>query len=420
MKKELLHAMDYSIAAFNKEKSHAVTLLHHNDTDGLSSGTILLNAFEAIGYAVDRFSLEKPYPQVLDKLFTRKEGIIIFADFAGKIAPLISEKNRQQNLVLIIDHHPAEDVEDERVHVIDGELYGLKGDRDISASTTCYLWADMLLRTFGGTLDAGSTVVAGRKLEAGAHLAALGAIGDGFFVDGGLAGVNREILNTAVDKGLVKVNTTAAGENYTIMIGSHEYAAAKLCNILDTVGGVGYYQDGPSLGIQICRSGVSEATAQYVEELKSRQDSIFLKEIQNLKANLHSTDHIQWFDVENRFRPMGVKTIGVFCNLIKDMDFLDHTKYLAGFQRVPEEVPGFGKINFNSSKVSMRVSAYLTDRIRSEKNPGLNKILPEATARIGGFSDACHRLSAATTVRVGEEEMLINEMEAVLKVQGEG
>ncbi|MFW6274893.1 MAG: hypothetical protein ACOC2P_03540, partial [Spirochaetota bacterium] len=34
--------------------------------------------------------------------------------------------------------------------------------------------------------------------------------------------------------------------------------------------------------------------------------------------------------------------IGVFCNLISDMDFLDYTKYLPGFQRVPDEVPGSG------------------------------------------------------------------------------
>lgn len=407
MKNDLLDAMEYSISVLRREKSRKVTLLHHNDTDGLSSGTILLNAFEEIGYQVEHFSFEKPYPQVLDSLFTRKDGILIFADFAGKIAPLISEKNRQRNLVLIIDHHPAEEVDDERVQVLDGELYGLKGDRDISASTTCYLFADILLHSFG------------KQVYAGAHLAALGAIGDGFLVDGGLAGVNREVLNTAVDQELIKIHTTAADENYTIRVGTEEYPAVELCNILDTVGGVGYYQDGANLGIQICRNGVSEEDAQYVKELNKKKDSIFLKEIQNLQAHLYSTDNIQWFDVENRFQPMGVKMIGVFCNLIKDMDFLDHSKYLAGFQRVPDEVPGFGKIRFNSTKVSMRVSAYLTDAIRSEQSPGLNEFLPEATAMIGGFSDACHRLSAATTVTVGQEELLINQMEKVLHKKGE-
>jgi hypothetical protein len=33
---------------------------------------------------------------------------------------------------------------------------------------------------------------------------------------------------------------------------------------------------------------------------------------------------------------------------------------------------------------------------------------------LGGFSDACHTLTAATTVAVGKEEMLIEEMEKIL------
>ena len=45
---------------------------------------------------------------------------------------------------------------------------------------------------------------------------------------------------------------------------------------------------------------------------------------------------------------------------------------------------------------------------------GLDTFLPEATGRIGGFSDACHSLTAATTVAVGKEQALIDEMENIL------
>ena len=111
---------------------------------------------------------------------------------------------------------------------------------------------------------------------------------------------------------------------------------------------------------------------------------------------------------------MGVKMIGVFCNIIKDMDFLDKTKYLAGFQTVPNEVPGFGDIDFNSTKISMRVSNFLTDEIRSGATPGLSSFLPAATINVDGFADACHGLSAATTVKIGQEEDLIIEIEKEL------
>ena len=62
----------------------------------------------------------------------------------------------------------------------------------------------------------------------------------------------------------------------------------------------------------------------------------------------------------------------------------------------------------------MRVSDHLADKIRAGQAMGLNVLLPEATNRLGGFSDACHSLTAATTVAIGKEEELINEMERIL------
>lgn len=107
---------------------------------------------------------------------------------------------------------------------------------------------------------------------------------------------------------------------------------------------------------------------------------------------------------------MGVKMIGVFCSHIKNMEFLDHSKYLAGFQTIQNKIPGFGRIEFNATKISMRVSDELTGKIRAGKIPGLSSFLPEATVAIGGFADACHGLSAATTVRIGQEKELISKL----------
>lgn len=402
MVEELVCAMEDAVVALKKNASREVTLFHHNDTDGLSSGTILLNAFTLIGYETSRFSLEKPYPQVLEKILTKKNQIIIFADFAGRIAPLISKINDGNNFVIILDHHPAESVNDQSVLNLDGELYGLKGDRDISASATCYLFADALLRSFG------------KNGECFSHLGALGAIGDGFLVNGALSGINRDVMKLAVKMGLMRFDVTNDREVYYIQLGEKEYPAGEICTILDTLGGVGYYSNGTELGIQVCQSGVGSDTALYAEELEKTKEKVFTREIENLKSEIKTTDHMQWFNVEDRFQPMGVKMIGVFCTLIKDMKFLDETKYLAGFQKVPDCVPGFGEINFHFTKISMRVSEYMTEKIRSGLVPGLSSFLPEATGHIGGFSDACHGLSAATTVNIGQEILLINEIEKVL------
>jgi len=403
MIEDLLAAMKKAVDLWEERGLKDVILVHHNDSDGLSSGAILLESFEKIGCRVTRYSLEKPYPQVLETILGGQGKTIVFADFAGKISRLISELNGGRNLVLILDHHPAESVDDQTVLNLDGELFGLKGDRDISASSTCYLFARLMLTRYG--YDG----------EIYAHLAVLGAVGDGFLVNGVLSGVNRDILETAVQLGLVRIERSLQKEEYFLRLGGIEYPALEICTVLDTLGGVGYYSDGASRGIEVCLSGMTSEIRSFADELIRRKNEIFEEEIRNLNNNLHTTDHIQWFNVENRFQPMGVKMIGVFCTEIKEMEFLDRTKYLAGFQNVPDSVPGFGSIAFHSTKISMRVSGYMTQRIREGEIPGLNSFLPAATDVLGGFSDACHTLSAATTVKIGQDQQLITEMENILK-----
>jgi hypothetical protein len=121
--------------------------------------------------------------------------------------------------------------------------------------------------------------------------------------------------------------------------------------------------------------------------------------------------------VGERFAPMGVKMIGVFLDAVKNSDDIDPGRYLAGFQCIPDQIPGFGSVDLDQVKISMRVSGRLAARIRAGQAPGLDTFLPEATARLGGFSDACHSLSAATTVAVGDEVRLIEEMERILRGQ---
>ncbi len=141
MIKQLIEAMEKAIEEVRQWPEKTVHIFHHNDADGLSSGAILTRAFNRQGFEVRRFCLEKPYPAVLQKVYEQEGKILIFADFAGRIAPLLSNLNRGRNLTLILDHHVAEASKDPKVHNLDPDLYGLKGDRDISASTTCYIFA---------------------------------------------------------------------------------------------------------------------------------------------------------------------------------------------------------------------------------------------------------------------------------------
>jgi hypothetical protein len=401
----LINAMEHAIQEMRQWPEKTVQVFHHNDSDGLTSGAILTRALERQGLKVRRFCLEKPYPAVLKKVFEQEGCILIFADFAGRIAPMLSELNRGRNLTLILDHHVAEASTDPRVINLDPDLFGLKGDRDISASTTCYL--------FARTMDPVNCDMA--------HIAAIGAVGDGFFVDGKLVSQNRDVALEALKQGLIEIRQHAAGEQYLLTSSKGQINCIEQGDYLDILGGVGYYRKGPDMGVSVCLEGVSPESDRMVEELKAIRTKIFNEEIARLKAGgLKQAPHIQWFHVEKRLFPMGVKMIGALCDAIKDTNLIDPQKYLAGFQVIPDEIPGFGAIKFNEVKISMRVSPYMEGEIRAGRAMGLNILLPEATTRLGGFSDACHSLTAATTVAIGKEEKLIDEMEKIMNGESNG
>ena len=401
----LIDAMEHAIHELRDMPEKAVQVYHHNDSDGLTSGAILSRALERQGFAVRRFCLEKPYPAVLEKVYEQSGKILIFADFAGRIAPLLSGLNRGRNLTLILDHHVAEASTDPRVLNLDPDLFGLKGDRDISGSTTCYL--------FARALDP-----VNRDL---AHIAAVGAVGDGFFVDGALVSENRAVAMEAAEQGLIEIREQEAGEQYLLNRPEGQVDVVEFGDYLDVLGGAGYYQGGPDTGVRVCLEGVSPESDRTVEELKAVRTKIFDEEIAGLQAGgMRQAPHIQWFHLEDRFFPMGVKMVGAFCDAIRVTDLIDPGKYLAGFQIIPDEIPGIGSISFGQVKVSMRVSPAMEGEIRGGQAMGLNVLLPEATSRLGGFSDACHSLTAATTLAIGKEEQLIDEMESILTGESHG
>jgi single-stranded-DNA-specific exonuclease len=399
MIEELMNAMDNAVDEMNRNHGKVVRLFHHNDADGLTSAAILTRALERKGRTTLRCALEKPYPAVLERIFDREGEVIVFADFAGRIAPLISVLNGGKNLVLILDHHVASPATDPRVHNLDPDLYGLKGDIDISASVTCYLFAKRM----------------DKSNEDLATLAALGAVGDEFFLEGKLAGENRRALLEAIALGEVRIEEGKTGETCYFRTSRGEREGGALADYIETLGGVGYYRGGPEAGVSVCLQGSTETSDRIYEEFKTLKEERFRQEIERLKAgHLYRTDHLQWFHAKDRFVPMGVKMIGAFCDVIRNMDFIDPERYLAGFQCLPDFIPGFGPVGMNDVKISMRVSGWLEGQIRGGNALGLNRFLPEATSAVGGFSDACHSLTAATTVGEGKEERLIDVMEKIL------
>lgn len=381
-----------------------VLLVHHNDSDGLSSAATLEVALSRDGFTVKRIPLERVHPPIIERIHDLAAGRpVVYTDLGGRAAPAICAANRDRSLTLILDHHPAEASTSESVLCLSTEFFGLSGEKEISAAT-------------GATIFAVAMDPANRDL---AYLGVIGALGDSHDRDGRLVGENRDAMRDAVAQGAMTVHEEGGRETYELTKFGKAVPMQPFAKSLTTLGAAGYAMGGPDVGLRACLQGPTAEYASKLAELTALKDERFARELARLKrSGLTKMPHIQWFSVGDGFSPMGVKIIGEFCMDIRDEDLMTDDKYIAGFQDMPTDVPGLGRFEWDLVKVSMRVPTPLGERIVAGEMPGLDWLLPEAALKIGGSIDACHGYAAAALVPRGQEEELINLMDELLAQKG--
>ncbi len=404
LNREFFEWVDRTAEKLRNSIGERVTIVHHNDADGICSGAILSKLCESLGFEADLVCIEKVFPAVVRKIHERQEGgVIIYTDLGGLAAEMIERIDGGRNVVFIIDHHPAKSIESDHVFVLDPELAGISGDIFVSASTLNYIFCRRIRR----------------EMCEYAYLAVLGSVGDYHDRSGGVLGFDRFALDEAIHMGQVKVEIKGTKERYYIEFFG-EYAddvARRLTNL----GAVGYESMGYRKGVKACFEGFDDETLREAEGLETLKMEKFKEAIEHLKnGGLSRGRHVQWFHLHDMFSPMGVKAVGEFCQLIKDMTFVDENKYLIGFQNIPKEIPDLGEIDWNAVKMSGRVPTPLERKIFHGQAPGLDFLVPKASEAVGGFADATHKIAAATVIDRGREEEFVEAFERLVEEPGSG
>ena len=400
-KVEYVAALKDAVGRLLSAGAKRVTLVHHNDADGLSSAAVLTEALSRKGFEVERIPLERVHPPINERIHEAFAGRpIIYVDLGGRAGPVIAEINRGRSLTLIVDHHLAEDAGEPTVLNLSTELFGISGEKEISAATAAWLFALVLDEE-------------NRDL---AYLGVIGAIGDSHERGGKLIGENRETLLEAVSRGDVRVEEVDGRESYHLTRFGVEIPLKPFAKSLTTLGAAGYAMGGPDLGVRTCLSGPTAEYEKKLAELETLKRERFEQMITRLKEEgLSQTRYVQWFTVGKGFAPMGVKMVGEFCMEIRDLDFVDPGKYIAGFQDMPTEIPGLGHFDWDLVKISMRVPSPLEKKIVAGERPGLAWLLPEAAKVVGGSIDACHDYAAASLIPRGKEEELVRAMDGLVE-----
>ena len=79
-----------------------ITLIHHNDTDGITAGAILKKSLMRAGFAAENIPIERVHPAFLPAIHTPERRLILYADLGGQVADVISRHIPEGCRVIIL------------------------------------------------------------------------------------------------------------------------------------------------------------------------------------------------------------------------------------------------------------------------------------------------------------------------------
>ncbi|MEM2896584.1 MAG: DHH family phosphoesterase, partial [Candidatus Bathyarchaeia archaeon] len=352
-----LKSVEKCVAELKKVENKEFLLIHHDEADGLCSAAIVKRALERKGFFVKNLCLDKLFPEVIERFHSESGKNIVYTDIGSAHIKRISSFNRSKNFTIILDHHDTEPSLDSEIHNINPELYGLSGEREASSSTVAYF--------FSKTLDRANMDLS--------HLAVIGSAE----IPGTLSGLNKEALKDALEKKLVEIKKSRFGEEIRVTSLGKTLSYRRISTLLSVLGSVGYYKNGPKIGISICLEGLKpdlEEIALKLESERKLANRRLLTEL--MRKGLNQLRNIQWFNAMDNFQGMGTKVIGSFCSYLSFQRIVNQTKFLIGIMNMDSMIPGFGKLDREYVKVSARAPKVLGQMIEIGKKPPLSKTLP--------------------------------------------
>ncbi len=389
--KEFFESLIKAAEALKKSRVKEALIIHHDEADGLCSASIIKKALERFGFKIETLCLDKLFPNIIKTVQGKEEKIIFYTDIGSFHIEKISQFNELKNLIIILDHHDTKPIFNLNVYNLNPELFGLSGEREASASSTAYFFAKALNEE---NMDL-------------AHLAVIGSVE----IPGEPIGLNKMALEDALKKNLVKFS----GKEIKVLGLGEPISVKRVSTLLSILGSVGYYQNGPEIGISICLNGFSEEFKRKTLELEEKRKKANEKMLNELKLKgLNQLENTQWFYAGDIFNGMGGKVIGSFCSYLSFQRIVNPEKYLLGMMPIPKEIPKFGLLNEEYIKVSGRAPKKLAESINLGMKPALSKVLPKICEFFNGFGDG-HSIAASGVFLKGKEKEFVVKFDSEIE-----
>ncbi|TMH94885.1 DHH family phosphoesterase, partial [Candidatus Bathyarchaeota archaeon] len=297
--------LQVAVSAVRESTIREAIVLHHDEADGLTSAALTKLALSSLGLEMRLICLDKLYPEVIEDIESGRPRVIAYVDLGSAHVDWLVKANTAHGLILVLDHHDSASKQDPMLHNLNPELYGFSGEKDASSATVAYLFAK--------TVDP--------KLSSYAHLATIGALE----LPGETQGLNLIAVKDAKDRGLRDsgkgdLKIEARGMNLT---------RTRASSLLNVLGSVGYYRNGPEMGIEACTTGFSEQTIEKGKEFEEERKQANRRMLSTItKDGLSQKKSIQWFHAQENYKGMGGKVVGSFCSYLRYQRVVNPVKYL--------------------------------------------------------------------------------------------
>lgn len=170
------------------DKKETIRLVSHLDADGITSCALLVKLLNIDNRTYSLSVIQQLKVEVLKELALEPYSIVIFSDLASGMIEDIQAVLKDKK-VFIVDHHEYHAPQEMgNVTLVNPHMFGIDGGKEVSGAGVSYL--------FSQAVD--------ERMKEYAHIAIVGAIGD-MQEDNGFARINNEILQTAIEKGKIKV-----------------------------------------------------------------------------------------------------------------------------------------------------------------------------------------------------------------------
>jgi len=174
-------------AAEEIKKADNIRIISHMDADGISSAAVILSTLMRLGKKI-HLSIEKQVkPSLIEKLKKEDHDLLVFSDLGSGQIEMISELS-QKTKIIILDHHlpQSNKVYENIIHV--NPCINEKNENSISGAGVAYLLSK--------EIDPNNKDLS--------YLAIIGAIGDMQDENWIMMGINKELLQEAIDNDRLK------------------------------------------------------------------------------------------------------------------------------------------------------------------------------------------------------------------------